>query len=115
MGVTAISINHLVVSGLASSGLPMAQQVAAFTSFHHVGGPVVALFMLPPLTYLLATLAAWRAGFVPRAALILWLLFTVTTVVGGSATVAWASILLGLALTGWIARGLVASPSRGDT
>lgn len=108
VGMAAISLNHFVVAGLTRSGLTAVDAAKALDGFHNAGGPIIALFMLPALTYLLATLAAWRAGLVPKAALIVGVLFAVTSVVPGPAAVEYISLGVGLVLTAWIAKGLLA-------
>ncbi len=107
IGLTAISFNHFVIAGLVGSGLKGADAVTALSSFQTAGGPVVILIMLPPLTYLIAALASWRAGLLPRAGLVLGVLFAMITSVSGSVLADIATIVVGLLLTGWMAKGLL--------
>lgn len=107
VGMGGIGINHFVVAGLSQSGLSAANTAKALDAFHSAGGPLIILFFLPPLTFLLATVAAWRAGLVPKAALIVGVLFAVTSVVPGPAPVAYISLGVGLVLTSWIAKALL--------
>lgn len=109
IGMVAIGANHFVVAGLARSGLSAPDAVKALEGFHSAGGPLPVLFMLPPLTYLVATVAAWRAGLVPRATLVLGVLFAVVVMVPGPRVVSFISLGVGLALTAWIAKGLLAA------
>lgn len=109
IGMVAIGVNHFVVAGLSGSGLSAPAAVKALEGLQNAAGPLPVLFMLPPLTYLLATLAAWRAGLVPRAALVLAVLFAVVVMVPGPMVVQLISLAVGLALTAWIAKGVLAA------
>lgn len=109
IGMASIGVNHFLVAGLVGSGLSAPDAVKVLEGFRGAAGPIPVLFMLPPLAYLLATLTAWRAGLVPRAALVLGVLFAVVVVVPGPPLVSFISLGVGLVLTAWIAKGLLAA------
>jgi len=74
VGMSAIAVNHFVVTGLVRSGVTATDTAKVLDAFHTAGGPAAVLFMLGPIVYLLASVAASRAGLVPKAAIILGVL-----------------------------------------
>ncbi len=110
VGEAVIAANHWLVVALIRAEVPTDTAVRTLDAFHSAGGPVAVLFFLPPVTYLLAAVAAWRAGLVPAAGLVLGVLFVLVFSVPGEVgqLVAYA---VGLALTGWIALGVLTRSS----
>ncbi|MEP9383191.1 hypothetical protein [Nocardioides sp. KR10-350] len=108
VGQVAISLNHLVLVGLAKADMSAAQRVDALDSFHHVGGPMPVLFFLSALAYPLAGVAASRAGLVPKAVLVPSLLFFLTVFLPDSEIGQYVPLVVGVVLGGWIGRGLLA-------
>jgi hypothetical protein len=112
-GLSVIATGHFVDVGLVRAGVSTAQAGHVVDAFHSVGGAVVVLFMLPPLIYVLLSVGAVRAGLLPKAALLLGILFAVVMTVPAGTAGEYAAAVLGLALTGWVARSLVVSPIPG--
>ena len=105
VGFVGIALNHFVVSGLTDSTLSTDQRVEALTRFHHAGGPLVVLFIIGVLGFVLAAVAAWRSRLssplvlVPAAGLL------VASVAPGDVA-EYVAFVAGLVMAAWIARDL---------
>lgn len=76
LGMTLIGGHHLFMYALLQADRANATKV--LDSLNRSTGPVVVLFFALPIALLLLAVAAWRAGVVPLAALIVVTVFFVT-------------------------------------
>lgn len=109
--MSAIAVNHFVVTALVRSGVTATDAAKVLDAFHTAAGPVAVLFMLGPIVYLLASVAASRAGLVPKAAIILGVLFLIVSAVP-TALAQMLSFGVGFALTAWIAKAMLQTRQR---
>jgi hypothetical protein len=95
----AAGVVHLVLAAMTQAGMSVATATPTLTELDRIGVPVGMLVLLQPFVYLLATLAACRSGLLPKASIVLGVLFVVAMVVG-QGPIEWVSLALGLAWKG---------------
>lgn len=109
IGMAALAFNSFVVVGVVKSGVSASTGAAVIDAFHTAGGAVPVLFMLSAIVFIPAAIACWRAGLLPKAAVLLGVLIAVIAFVPTPAA-EYVTHGVGFALAVWIASAIARQP-----